>query len=147
MNPTTYSTTPKDIKRQWHLFDAQGQTLGRLSTQIAQLLIGKHKPYFTPHLDCGDYIVLVNANQIKVSGTKLKTKIYYRHSGFPGGLKQITLGKQLQQDPKKVIEWSVKGMLPKNKLRDQRLRRLKVFTDSNHPYINQLNATSSSQSK
>lgn len=138
MNQKTTTPTAKTITRNWHVFDAQGQVLGRLSTQIAILLMGKHKTDFVPHLDCGDYVIVVNAQDIKVTGTKLKNKTYYRHSGFPGGLKAITLGKQLDLNPIKVIEWSVAGMLPKNKLRDKRLRRLKVFVGPEHTYADKL---------
>jgi len=134
MNRTTFSPKPKDITRSWHQLDASGQTLGRLATQIAGLLMGKQKVYYASHIDCGDYVVVTNAKDITVTGTKLKNKIYYRHSGFPGGLKSVTLGKQLDNDPTKIIEWAVKGMLPKNKLQSPRLRRLKVFADNVHPY-------------
>lgn len=136
----TYSTKKSDIKRQWHLIDVQGKVLGRLSTQIAQLLIGKHKPYFTSHLDCGDYVVVVNSDQVKVTGRKAQQKTYYRHSNYPGGLKSITFDKQLQKDSRKIIEWAVKNMLPKNKLRSPRLRRLKVFKLDNHIYQDKFKA-------
>lgn len=130
----TYSPKIKDVKHNWHLIDAQGQVLGRLSTQIATKLIGKHKPYFVSHLDCGDYVVVINAGKIRVTGNKLNQKIYYRHTNYPGGLKQQKLKNLLDQNPLKVIENSVKGMLPKNKLRDRRMRRLKVFASANHTY-------------
>ncbi len=136
----TYSTKKSDIKRQWHLIDVQGKILGRLSTQIAQLLIGKHKPYFTSHIDCGDYVVVVNSDQVKVTGRKAQQKTYYRHSNYPSGLKSITFDKQLQKDSRKIIEWAVKNMLPKNKLRSPRLRRLKVFKLDNHIYQDKFKA-------
>lgn len=118
--------------------DAKNQILGRLSSKVAQKLIGKHKPYFAPHLDCGDYVVIVNSDQIKVTGTKLQKKRYYRHSGYPGGLKQQTLAKFLEKDSTKVIELAVKNMLPKNKLRSRRLNRLKIFANNQHPYEEKL---------
>ena len=130
----TYSTKKSDIKRSWHLIDVQGKVLGRSSTQIAQLLIGKTKPYFTPHLDCGDYVVVVNSDQVQVTGRKSKQKTYYHHSNYPSGLKSITFEKQLQKDSRKIIQSAVKNMLPKNKLRSPRLKRLKVFKDNNHIY-------------
>ncbi len=130
----TYSTKKSDIKRQWHLFDAQDQVLGRFATQIAILLQGKNKPYFTPHLDCGDYVVITNSNEIKVTGRKSQQKTYYRHSNYPGGLKSITFDKQLKKDSRKIIVWAVKSMLPKNKLRQPRLLRLKVFKNDQHIY-------------
>lgn len=131
---TPYSTRLSDIKREWHLFDAQGQILGRLSTKIAELLIGKNKPYYTPHLDCGDWVVVINARDVKVTGKKRKEKIYYRHSGYPGGLKALTFEQMMQRDPRKVIFQAVSGMLPKNKLKKKRLKRLRVFAGEKHPY-------------
>jgi len=131
---TTYSTKDKDIKREWHLFDARDKILGRLSTKIAELLIGKNKPYYTGHLDCGDWVVIINAGDVKVTGKKRKQKIYYRHSGYPGGLKALTFEQMMQKDPRKVIFHAVSGMLPKNKLRKERLKRLRVFVGEKHPY-------------
>lgn len=130
----TYSTKLSDIKRDWHLFDAQGQILGRLSTRIAELLMGKNKPYYTPHLDCGDWIVVINAEKVKVTGKKRKEKIYYRHSGYPGGLKSFTFEQMREKDPKKVIFQAVSGMLSKDKLKKERLKRLRVFVGKKHPY-------------
>ncbi|OGY16374.1 MAG: 50S ribosomal protein L13 [Candidatus Chisholmbacteria bacterium RIFCSPHIGHO2_01_FULL_49_18] len=135
----TYSPKAKEIKRTWHLVDYTDQLLGRTATKIASFLIGKGKPYFTPHLDCGDYVVVVNAEKVKVSGKKSTQKIYYRHSGYPGGFKQIPYARQMEKDPRKVIELAVKGMLPKNKLRAVRLRRLKVFVGDKHPYQEKMN--------
>ncbi len=131
---TTRPTKAKDIKRSWHLVDAQDQILGRLATKIAKLLMGKDKPYFVRHLDCGDWVVVTNAEKIKVTGKKASQKTYYRHSGYPGGFKQITLEKQIALDPTKVIRHAVSGMLPKNKLRKRMLARLRIYSDEKHPY-------------
>jgi len=131
---TTYSPKVSEIKHFWHLIDANGQILGRLASEIATLLMGKHKPYFVPHLDCGDYVVVINAKEIKVTGKKEAQKQYYRHSGYPGGFRQVTLKEQMAKDPRKIIEHAVAGMLPKNKLKDKRLARLKIFIDEKHPY-------------
>lgn len=130
----TFSTTPKDIKRAWHLIDAKDQVLGRLATGIAQKLMGKHKTYFTSHLDCGDYVVVTNSNLVATTGTKSLQKVYYSHSNFPGGLKKVAYQKQLKKDSRKIIENAVNSMLPKNKLRSPRLRRLKVFVGTDHTY-------------
>jgi len=138
MRQKTHNTKAKDIKRDWHLLDLKDQVLGRASTNIAAKLIGKSKPYFTQHLDCGDYIVAINAEKIRVTGRKKKQKMYYRHSGFPGGFKQTPFDQMMQKDPRKVIELAVRGMLPKNKLRDKRMRRLKVFIEEHHPYKNKI---------
>lgn len=134
----TFVTTPKVIKRQWHLIDAQGQVLGRLATRIAVLLIGKNKVYYASHLDCGDYVVVINSDQVKVTGKKLTQKKYYRHSNYPGGLTTTTFQQQLAKDSRKLIERSIKNMLPKNKLRSPRLRRLKVFKTSEHIYAEKI---------
>ncbi|PJC28323.1 50S ribosomal protein L13 [Candidatus Shapirobacteria bacterium CG_4_9_14_0_2_um_filter_39_11] len=131
---TTYSPKVSEIKHFWHLIDANGQILGRLASEIATLLIGKNKPYFVPHLDCGDYVVVINAKEIKVTGKKETQKQYYRHSGYPGGFRQVNLKEQMAKDPRKIIEHAVAGMLPKNKLKDKRLVRLKIFIDEKHPY-------------
>lgn len=134
----TFVTTPKVIKRQWHLIDAKGQVLGRLATRIAVLLIGKNKVYYASHLDCGDYVVVINSDQVKVTGKKLTQKKYYRHSNYPGGLTTTTFQEQLAKDSRKLIERSIKNMLPKNKLRSPRLRRLKVFKTSEHIYAEKI---------
>jgi len=131
---TTYATKLSDIKRAWHLFDAKNQVLGRLATQVAVKLIGKHKPYFTPHLDCGDYVVIVNSDQVAVTGRKKDQKSYYRHSNYPGGFKSITIGEQLKKDSRVALKLTISKMLPKNKLRDPRLARLKIFKNDQHPY-------------
>lgn len=132
------STNDKKQTHNWHLIDLDGQVLGRVSTQIAQLLMGKHKPTYLPNLDEGDFVVAINAAKIRVTGKKLSDKSYHSHSGFPGGLSSITLGDQMKKDPTKVIAGSVKGMLPKNHLQDRRMARLKIFVDAQHPYAAEL---------
>jgi len=134
----TRTTKAKDIKREWHLLDAKGEILGRLAVKIAGLLMGKTKPYFVNYLDCGDYVVVINAKKIKVSGNKFKNKLYRRHSGYPGGFRELTFEQVMQRDPRKVIQQAVKGMLPKNKLRDKRMSRLKIFVDEKHIYEDKL---------
>lgn len=129
------STKLSQIKRQWHLFDAKSQILGRFATQVAQLLMGKNKPYFVRHLDCGDYVVVVNAKDIKVTGKKEEQKLYYRHSGYPGGFRQDPLKKWREEKPAEIIIHAVRGMLPQNKLRDRMLTRLKVFAGEKHSYV------------
>jgi len=131
---TTYATKLSDIKRAWHLLDAKDQVLGRLATQVAVKLIGKHKPYFTPQLDCGDYIVIINSDQVAVTGRKKDQKSYYGHSNYPGGFKSITIGEQLKKDSRQALKLTISKMLPKNKLRDPRLNRLKIFKNDLHPY-------------
>ena len=130
----TRSPKAKEIKREWHLIDAKDKVLGRLATQIAQLLMGKNKPYFTRHLDCGDYVVVINAKEVKVTGKKEKQKIYYRHSGYPGGLKETPLWMLREKHPERIIINAVSGMLPKNKLKKGMLARLKVQPGREHPY-------------
>ena len=130
----TVSAREQDVQRDWYVVDAQGQTLGRLATQVATLLRGKHKPYYTPHVDCGDYVVVVNAEKIHVTGNKMTQKIYYRHSGYPGGLKQVTLRDQLQKYPGRVVEQAVRGMLPKNRLGRRMFKKLKVYAGPDHPH-------------
>jgi large subunit ribosomal protein L13 len=130
----TYNAKPGEIERRWYLVDAEGQTLGRLATRIADTLRGKGKPQFTPHVDTGDFVVVVNAEKIVVTGKKLDEKIYYRHSGYPGGLKQRTLREQLDRRPTEVIRIAVKGMLPKNKLAARQLTKLKVYAGPDHPH-------------
>lgn len=133
----TYQPKPGDIDRRWVLVDAQGQTLGRLATRIAVILRGKHKPSFVPHQDVGDFVVVVNAEKVAVTGKKLQQKTYYHHSQFPGGIKSITLEKQLRQKPERVIESAVRGMLPKNRLGDALFGKLKVYAGSQHPHAAQ----------
>ena len=129
---TTVSTKPADVRREWFLVDADGKTLGRLATEIARRLRGKHKPEYTPHVDTGDYIVVVNAEKIHVTGNKLKQKIYYSHTGYIGNLKSITLEKQLQKAPERVIEYAVKGMMPRNKLGRAMFKKLRVYAGPQH---------------
>jgi large subunit ribosomal protein L13 len=130
----TSSTKVSDIKRAWHLIDVKDKTLGRISSEIAQLLMGKSKPYFVRNLDCGDYVVIINAKNIKVTGNKEDQKNYYRHSGYPGGFRQETLKELRERKPQDIITHAVKGMLPQNKLRDRMLRRLFVFAGEEHKY-------------
>ena len=130
----TTTTKASDIKRSWHQLDAKDQVLGRFATRIAILLQGKNKPYFTSHLDCGDYVVVTNSDAIAVTGRKFKNKIYYSHSNFPNGLKSVSFEEQLTKDSRKIISRAVKNMLPKNKLRDKRLGRLRVFKGNDHTY-------------
>jgi large subunit ribosomal protein L13 len=130
----TFSAKPQDIERKWFVVDAQGQTLGRLATRIATVLRGKHKPVYTPHVDCGDYVIVVNADKIHVTGQKLEQKTYYRHSGYPGGLRQVSLRRQLQVHPDRVIEAAVRGMLPHNRLGRKMFKKLKVYAGPTHPH-------------
>src|SRR5499433_1234915 len=130
----TYVATPANRERNWLVVDAEGKTLGRLATQIADALRGKTKPEYTPHVDTGDFVVVVNAEKIRVTGKKLEQKIYYRHSGYPGGLRERTLAEQLQRRPEQVIRRAVKGMLPKNRLAAAQLRKLKVYAGPEHPH-------------
>ena len=130
----TYSAKPGEITREWYLVDAQGKTLGRLATQIADTLRGKRKPQFTPHVDTGDFVVVVNAEKIAVTGNKLDQKMYYRHSGYPGGLKERTLREQLERRPTEVLRKAVKGMLPRNRLARAQMRKLKIYAGPEHPH-------------
>lgn len=130
----TYSIKPADIQRKWYVVDASEAPLGRVATQVAQLLTGKGKPQFSQHIDCGDYVVIINAADLQVTGNKLEQKVYYRHSHYPGGLKETTLQAQLAKDPAKAVEHAVRGMLPVNKLRDERLKRLKVYAGAEHKH-------------
>jgi large subunit ribosomal protein L13 len=133
----TYSAKPGEITREWYVVDAEGLTLGRLATQIADTLRGKRKPQYTPHVDTGDFVVVVNAEKIAVTGAKLDQKRYYRHSGYPGGLRSRTLREQLDRRPTEVIRTAVKGMLPKNRLARQQLTKLKVYAGPEHPHAAQ----------
>ena len=133
----TYSPKPTEIQHDWYIVDATGQTLGRLATQIATLLLGKNKPQFSPHIDCGDNVVVINAAAIAVTGNKLEDKKYYRHSGHPGGIKETSLGDLLARNPVQVIENAVGGMLPHNRLHDDRMYRLKVYAGAEHPHAGQ----------
>lgn len=128
----------EDVTREWHVVDVKGQILGQVATDIAEKLIGKNKPTFTPHVDGGDYVVVTNAKLVTVTRGKELTKVYYRHSGFPGGLKQRTFEEMIQKNPEEVIRLAVKNMLPKNRLRDVRLARLKIYADAEHKHESQL---------
>ncbi|MGY6588767.1 MAG: 50S ribosomal protein L13 [Wenzhouxiangella sp.] len=133
----TYSAKPQDIRRQWHLIDAEGKTLGRLSTEIARRLRGKHKPEFTPHMDTGDYIVVINAEKVHVTGKKLSDKMYHHHTGYIGNLKSESLEQLLARKPEKVIQTAVKGMMPRGPLGRAMLRKLKVYAGAEHPHTAQ----------
>ncbi|WP_165072912.1 50S ribosomal protein L13 [Desulfovibrio sp. ZJ200] len=133
----TFSPTPKDINRQWFVVDAQDQVLGRLASRIAHRLRGKHKPEFAPHMDNGDFIVVINCEKIKVTGTKMTDKKYYRHSGWVGGLKTTTLGDVLADKPSRVLMSAVRGMLPKNRLGRAMLKKLKIYAGAEHPHAAQ----------
>ncbi|MBD0338564.1 MAG: 50S ribosomal protein L13 [Thermoleophilia bacterium] len=130
----TWNAKPGEVQQRWFLVDAEGRTLGRLATQIADTIRGKAKPEYTPHVDTGDFVVVVNAEKIAVTGKKLDEKIYYRHSGYPGGLKQRTLREQLERRPTEVLRAAVKGMLPRNKLARRQLLKLKIYAGPEHPH-------------
>ncbi len=133
----TYSAKPTEVTRRWVLIDAKDAPLGRISTEIATYLTGKNKPMYTPHIDCGDFVVVINASQLVVTGNKLEDKMYYRYSGFPGGMKEMTLAQKMEKNPADVIELAVKGMLPKNKLSPERMARLRVFAGEEHTHTAQ----------
>jgi large subunit ribosomal protein L13 len=130
----TYTAKPGEVERRWYVVDADGQTLGRLATRIADTLRGKDKAQYTPHVDTGDFVVVVNAEKVRVTGNKLEQKRYYRHSGYPGGLRSRTLREQLERRPTEVIRKAVKGMLPRNRLARQQLNKLKVYAGPEHPH-------------
>lgn len=133
----TFTAKPETVKRDWYVIDAAGLTLGRLATEIATRLRGKHKPEYTPHVDTGDYIVVINCEQVRVTGAKTSDKMYYSHSGFPGGIKEISFEKLIQRAPERVIETAVKGMLPKGPLGRDMYRKLKVYKGASHPHTAQ----------
>jgi len=137
----TTSICKNDISRDWFIIDAEGQTLGRLASEVAQIIRGKKKTYFTPHMDMGDFVVIINAEKIKVTGNKEEAKTYFKHSGFPGGVTQISLKKVRQDYPERIITNAVKGMLPHNRLGRQLLTHLKVYKGSDHPHTAQLPKT------
>jgi len=141
----TYSTKPSEIEREWHVINASDKILGRLATQVANLLMGKHKPIFCRNLDTGDFVVIINADKVRVTGNKAKQKLYYRHSGYPGGLKSVTLEKMMQTNPARVIEHAVRGMLPHNRLGAKMVKKLKVYTGDTHPHLAQTKATAAKQ--
>ena len=130
----TFTQKQEEIERNWYIVDAEGETLGRLASRIAPILKGKHKPVYTPHLDCGDYVIIVNAEKVRVTGRKMDQKLYYRHSGYPGGLRSISLKDQLAKRPERVLQAAIRGMLPKNKLGRRMLKKLKVYAGDSHPH-------------
>lgn len=134
---TTYMAKPLEVERKWLVVDAAGQTLGRLASEVASLIRGKHKPQFTPHVDTGDFVVVINAEKIVLTGKKLQQKKYYRHSGYPGGLRTTTAQEMLNSKPERIIELAVKGMLPKNKLGNALQTKLKVYAGAEHPHAAQ----------
>ncbi len=130
----TYVATPANRQRDWYVVDAQGKILGRLATQIADALRGKGKPEYTPHCDTGDFVVVINAEKVRVTGNKIDDKLYYRHSGYPGGIRSRRLGEMLERQPEEVIRKAVKGMLPRNRLGRRQLRKLKIYAGPEHPH-------------
>ena len=137
----TYSTKASDVERQWHVVDASGKTLGRLATHIARLLMGKHKPQYVPYLDTGDYVIVLNAARVRVTGNKAKQKVYYRHSQYPGGLKEVTFEKMLKTHPTRVVEYAAKGMLPHTRLGRAMFKKLKAYEGSSHPHKAQVGSS------
>jgi large subunit ribosomal protein L13 len=133
----TYSTKAGEIERQWHVIDASDKILGKLATEAAKLLMGKHKPTFTRHLDTGDFVVVINAAKIRFTGKKAEQKLYYRHSGYPNGLKSVSLERMMETNPERVVEHAVKGMLPHNRLGNKMLKKLKVYAGEEHPHLAQ----------
>ena len=130
----TFTEKQADIERDWYLVDAEGETLGRLASRIAPILKGKHKPTYTPYLDCGDFVVIINAEKVRVTGRKLDQVFYHHHSGYPGGLKSVSLREQLDRYPERVLQAAVRGMLPKNKLGRRMIKKLKVYAGDEHPH-------------
>ena len=130
----TFVPKLKDITREWHLVDAEGRVLGRLASRVASILMGKEKPTYTDFLDCGDFVIVVNAEKVRLTGKKLSDKLYYRHSGYPGGLKQMTAAEVLEKHPERLIRSAVKGMLPRNKLGRKMLSKLKIYAGGDHPH-------------
>ena len=130
----TYSVKAGEIKREWHVIDAKGKILGKVATDAARLLMGKHKAIYSRHLDTGDYVVVINATRVKVSGNKAEQKLYYRHSGYPGGFRSVSFGEMMKKKPERVIEHAVKGMLPGNRLGDSMIKKLRVYTGDSHPH-------------
>ncbi len=133
----TYSPKPDDIERSWFVVDAEGATLGRLASEIALILRGKNKPIFAPHMDVGDHVIVINADKVVVTGNKEEDKLYFRHSGFPGGLREVSLGQLRATYPQRIIESAVRGMLPKNRLGRQMFKKLKVYAGPDHPHTAQ----------
>lgn len=137
MRQKTYSAKPSDIQRRWWVVDAEGQTLGRLASKITPYLTGKNKPIYSPNLDTGDYVIVINCDKIVVTGNRLDSKLYYRYSGYPGGLRSVSLREMMDKHPERVIKFAVKGMLPSTTLGRQMLKKLKVYTGSMHPHAAQ----------
>jgi len=133
----TYVTKPAEVERSWYVVDAEGQTLGRLASKVAAVLRGKHKPIYSPSVDAGDFVIIINADKIQVTGRRMDQKMYYRHSGYPGGLREMTLKDQLERHPTRPVEIAIKGMLPKNKLGRQMIKKLKVYAGPDHPHAAQ----------
>jgi large subunit ribosomal protein L13 len=136
----TYSVKASEIKREWHVIDARDRVLGNIATDVAKLLMGKHKPMFSRHLDTGDFVVVINADRVRVTGNKAKQKLYYSHSGYPGGFKSTSFEKMLERKPTWVIEHAVRGMLPNNRLRKSIIKKLKVYVGDAHPHLSQTKA-------
>ena len=134
----TYSAKKGEVERSWYIIDAENKVLGKLATKIAVILRGKHKPVFTPHVDTGDFVVVINAKKVHLTGRKLANKMYYRHTGYPGGLKSMSAEEMLKKKPEDIIKLAVRGMLPKNKLGRKQLTKLKVYSGSNHPHKAQM---------
>ena len=130
----TWTGKAEAIEREWFVVDAEGETLGRLASRIAPILRGKHKPTYTPHLDCGDFVVVVNAEKVRVTGKKMDQKYYHRHSGYPGGLTSISLREQLEKHPERVLHSAIRGMLPKNRLGRRMIKKLKIYAGEEHPH-------------
>jgi large subunit ribosomal protein L13 len=143
----THVTKSQEVERQWHVIDAADRTLGKLATEAAGLLMGKHKPIFSPNLDTGDNVVVVNAEKVRVTGNKQKDKHYYRHSGYPGGFKSIPLEKMMQDNPTRVVEHAVRGMLPRTRLGAQIFKKLRVYAGDAHPHLAQVTRASSTEPK
>ncbi len=134
----TISAKKNEVERTWYVVDAENKVLGRLATQVAAVLRGKHKPIFTPHVDTGDFVVVINAGKVHLTGSKLDKKMYYRHSGYPGGIKSSSAGELLENKPETIIKHAVRGMLPKNKLGREQFRKLKVYPGKEHPHTSQM---------
>jgi large subunit ribosomal protein L13 len=147
MTTKTYRLHSGSMERRWHVIDAKGRPLGRLASEAAQLLMGKHKPTYEPHLAMGDFVVVVNAREIAITGNKATQKVYYRHSGYPGGLRERTFQEQLDRDPRRVVEKAIKGMLPSTSLGRELFRHLKVYSGPNHPHEAQVRAGTGARAK
>ena len=143
----TFSTKPSEVKRKWHLVDAEGQILGRLASKVAQLLLGKHKPDYVPHLDGGDFVVVVNAKKVQMTGSKAGNKKYYRHSGYPGGLKAETFAELISRRPTQAARKAVWGMMPKNRLSRQMMKKLRVYPDDKHPHGDKIGQVESKEER